>query len=164
MLEKVIESCFSDVRKAQNQSQGKRTFGLIWSVLASRRTRFKTGDMYLSWRELSSTLAIIYNKWYGTMFTTDAFYLADTPDRPIGELPEYDDVLMKIYGHDDCIGIYRVHSGSPVSSQDKTGIFMETDVVTGEVTHYKQKYKHGKPEGTPLAISADEYQSLAYSD
>ncbi len=109
-------------------------------------------------------MAVIYNKWYGTSFTTDAFYLANAPDRSIGELPEYDDVLMKIYQHEDCVGIFRVHSGSPVSSQDETGIFTETDVVTGEVHHYKQQYKHGKPTGTPAAISADEYQNLAYRD
>ncbi len=162
MLKILIEECFSNV-KNDSPSSAKKTFGYIWAVLASKRIRFNDGDIWIAWRELSAELVNIYNEWFNCSFTTDAFLQAYSPDKPMGEDSKYDNVLMKICAHGNCIGVFKVKTGPAIRSSSNVGIFKEVNVVTGEEHCYKQGYNKGHRVGDTERISVDEYESLCFS-
>lgn len=162
MFRKIIEECFAEL-KSETPSDCKKVFEYIWTVFASKRVRFNNGSVWMSWRDLSAKLAIIYNDWFGCQLTTDAFLRTHNPDKPVGEDAMYDEVLMQVYRHTDCIGIFRIKNGPSIRSRDSVGVFSEIDVVTGEEHFYKQGYNKGNRVGNPERISATKYESLCYS-
>jgi len=159
MFETIIEDCFEDV-KLKDANEAKKIFGLIWATFASKKVRFNDGDVFLSWRELSAKLATIYNKWYGCSFTTDAFINVANPLRPIGEDEVYDDTLMSVYRHKECVGIFIVRNGPSIRAHMTEGAYIEIDVVTGEEHYYKQEYNKGHCVDSPKRISAKDYEKL----
>jgi hypothetical protein len=162
MFRKIIEECFGNL-KTETPSDAKKIFGYIWGVFASKRVRFNDDSIWMSWRELSAELAIIYNEWFDAKFTTDAFLRTHNPDKPVGEDSAYDDVLMQVYRHTNCIGIFKMKSGPSIRSRDTVGVFSEIDIVTAEEHYYKQEYKKGNRVGNPERISATTYESLCFS-
>ena len=161
MLKKLVEECFGDL-KDQSPAQSKQMFGNIWAVLASKRTKFTTGALFLSWRDLSAQLAKIYNEWHQANFTTDAFLKIKNPDMPVGADEQFDYVVYAIYKHPDCQGI-RVKGGTSIASSDKESVYSEINILTGEQHFYRQTYEHGKPAGSPQQISVDEYNQFCYA-
>ena len=162
MLKQIIEDCFAEL-KSEDASNSKKLFGYIWAVFASKRVRFTNGNIFLSWRELSAQLAIIYSEWYNCSFTTDAFLNVVSPDKSPGDNKQYDDILMQVYRHKDCIGIFNIKVGTPIRAETTMGISSEVDVVTGEEHYYQQEYAKGNCVGNPKRISAEEYEKFAFS-
>jgi hypothetical protein len=161
MFKEIVENCFSDLKR-DDPSYAKHVFGYIWAVFASKRVRYNNGTVWLTWRELSAELAIIYSEWFDCRFTTDAFLNVVNCEKQVGDDPVYDEVLMQVYRHADCVGIFRVKSGPGIRSRDTAGVFSEIDVVTGEEHFYKQGYEKGNCVGSPSRISANEYEKLCY--
>jgi hypothetical protein len=162
MFKQIIEECFADL-KAESPAKCKRIFGYIWAVFASKRVRLNDEIIWMTWRDLSAELAIIYNEWFKSRFTTDAFLKVQSPELPIGADEMYDEVLMQVYRHTNCVGIFKVKSGPSIRVQDKVGVFTEIDVITGEEHFYKQGYAKGHRVGNPERISATEYESVCHS-
>ena len=162
MFKQIIEECFADL-KAKSPAESKRIFGYIWAVFASKRVRLNDEVIWMTWRELSAELAIIYNEWFKSRFTTDAFLQVQSPELPVGADKVYDEVLMQIYRHTNCVGIFKVKSGPSIRVQDRVGVFTEIDVITGEEHFYKQGYTKGCRVGNPERISVTEHESLCHS-
>ncbi len=163
LLKKIVEECFEDIRSNKNPSEGKIRFNHIWAALANKRIRFVDNELFLTWRTLSAELAIIYNEWYEQKFTTDAFLRTSNPLMPMGRDSLYDDTIMRIYKHPDCMGIFLVRMGPPATQKDFVTVFQETDVVTGEELYYKQPVKNGRPIGPNVRITNEEYEAICYS-
>lgn len=163
MLRKIVEECFSDL-KDSSPPEAKRLFGFIWAVFASKRVRFREGDIFMSWRDLSAQLATIYNEWYQAKFTTDAFYRAVNPNMAIGDNDTYDEMMMRVYRQDNCLGIFVPNAGPPVRHRHKTWVYTETDIITGEKLFYKQGYEQGRCVGNPERISAEDFEKLCFSE
>lgn len=162
MFSKLINDCFQDL-KYSDASKCKSTFGYIWAVFASKKIKLKDGEIVMSWREISAELAKIYNEWFNTSFTTDAFLRVINHDTPIGENSKYDEVFMRIYSYPGCAGIYQVLSGKPIMADDELWLFSEVNVVTGEKHCYKQEYVKGNCVGSPKRISNNEFEKLSFS-
>lgn len=162
MFKQVIEECFAHL-KTENPANCKRVFGYLWAVFASKRIRFNDEVIWMNWRELSAELATIYNEWFESRFTTDAFLKVQSPEIIIGTDEMYDEVLMQVYRHINCVGIFKVKNGPSIRAQDKVGAFTEINVITGEEHFYKQGYIKGHRVGNPERISATEYEQLCYS-
>jgi hypothetical protein len=160
MFKDFISNCFSQLKDA-NSNDIKNKFGLVWAVFASKVVRLKTGDIQLSWRDISAQLAQIANEWKKSNFTTDAFLNVFDHKRPYGQNAEYDEVLKTIKEHPECVGIYNVSTSRPSPCAQALGI-MEVNIVTGEISYFKQNYSAGKPVGDKSTITRDEYDAICY--
>jgi len=163
MLKTIIEKTFAKEKKDNTPNESKILFGKIWAVLASKRFRLITGCISLSWRQLSAELAIIYNEWYNTKFTTDAFLKASNTDCPYGLDPLYDEVISRFYALEETIGIFDYRPGPAITSRDKIGIYSEINILTGEVYYYMQPFSNGRENGNTQRISQEEYDRMCYS-
>jgi len=160
VFKQIITECFPNL-KNEDPNVAKYKMGLIWAVFSSKRVRFKHTNIFLSWREISTQLAELYNEWYNCSFTTDAFLRTEDPDKTVGEDSEYDDILMTIYRHRMCIGIFKVKSGHPIRTSDSVGHFCEINIITGQEYYYTQKYNKGHCVGVPKRISTTEYEKIS---
>ena len=163
MLKQIIEECFADIRENNDPNEGKQVFGNIWAALAGKRARFNTDEIFCTWRSLSAQLAAIYNEWYGLRFTTDAFLRVRAPETRMGLYPGYDDAVMRIVRHPDCLGIFIVSHGPPPTLKHTVGVFCEVNLVTGEETYYQQPVKNGRLAGPSQHISLKEFETICYS-
>lgn len=157
-----MEQNFAHLKNG-TQSIAKTIFGKVWAALASKRVRFVDGEIFMSWRPLSAELAKIFNEWFNATFTTDAFLKAFNPDSPVGIDNEFDNVIMNIVKSSGCIGIFKVKMGPSISTQTKTHVFSEINVITGEEIFYTQNVEHGRLVGIPTRISAKEFETICYS-
>jgi hypothetical protein len=162
MLQQVIEQSFGYL-KTQHPNAAKAIFGKIWAVLASKRVRFLDGEIFMSWRPLSAELATIYNSWYGTKFTTDAFLKAFNPDTKMGADKEFDEVVMCLIKTPRCMGVFNVRMGPMLSAKTELIAFSETNILTGEEAYYTQNFKNGRACGQPSRISITEFERVCYS-
>jgi hypothetical protein len=78
----------------------------------------------------------------------------------LGEYPEYDEVLEKINQHEKCVGIFMVNQPQLVSGTMNIGI-SETNILTGEVKYFSQKWDKGKPI-SKTEISKEEYDKICF--
>ena len=162
MLLKVIEQSFAHL-KGVHPNAAKSVFGKIWAALASKRVRFLDGEIFMSWRPLSAELAVIFNSWYGTKFTTDAFLKAFNPDTKMGADKEFDDIIMRVIKTPGCMGIFNVRMGPILSANTEVIAFSEINILTGEETYYTQNFKNGRACGQPSRISVTEFERICYS-
>jgi hypothetical protein len=163
MLKEFINKCFGHFKEL-DPGDAKDKFGILWAVFASKTVILKNASITLSWRELSSQLADIYNEWYEPQrkFTTDAFYNVYSHKKTLGENADFDKAFMMAYEHEDCITIVRVQEPCFAGSVKVLPI-CHTDVVTGQQTFFKQHYDKGRVVGNPEKIDSQEYDSLCYS-
>lgn len=162
MLTKVIEQGFGYLKK-QHPNTAKAVFGKIWAALASKRVRFVNGEIFMSWRPLSAELATIFNSWFKTKFTTDAFLKAFNPDTKMGADKGFDDIIMRILKCEGCMGIFAVRMGPMLSAKTDKIAFSEINLVTGEEAYYIQHFKNGRATGQPMRVPANEYEIICYS-
>lgn len=146
-----------------NAGEAKLQFSILWAVCAGKKIRLKSGSVHLSFHELSRELSKLFNEWYGTNFTIDAFYKAYPHKRMRGEDENYDRTLMRIHEHDDCLGLYTIHNPCFIPSANKKLPFCETNVVTGEQKFYVQNFENGKPVDEAVEIDGEEYDKMCYS-
>ena len=163
MFKQVIDECFTHLRE-RGSGETKTAFGYVWAIFASKKVCFRGETVFLSWRDLSAQLAIVYNDWFGLAFTTDAFLNVCNPDVEMGEDALYDEMFKCVYQHKDCTGIFKITNGVSAAATTDYITYIETDVVTGAEKHYRQQYNSGRPIGDPVIITKDEFGTIGLTE